>query len=64
MRSECPGYKCEERPACEEHVAGGPLHVVSLDGQPCEQVAPTMFLARAGQCKLCNAAETVCSEPW
>jgi hypothetical protein len=74
MRNECPPggpdscfapncVKCWERQACEVYVAEGPLHVVSLDGLPCTQVAPTMFLARNGQCKLCNPAETVCSQP-
>jgi hypothetical protein len=50
------------RQECERAVAGGLLHVRSLDGLPCEQVAPTMFLSRAGKCVLCNPSESVCSE--
>lgn len=72
MRNECPGgnpaacftpecVKCWERQGCEVQVAGGLLHWKSLDGRPCDQVAPTMFKKRNGQCMLCNPAETVCS---
>ena len=64
-RSECPGFKCEERVACEKYVTGGTV-LDSRNGAACEFRGdnPMQFWPQSGNCRLCNADKSVCSEWW
>jgi len=63
MRNECPGYKCEERSACETYVAGGGYKLESRNGATCQLVETNqlMFYVNNGNCRVCNLDGTVCS---
>jgi hypothetical protein len=63
-RSECPGFKCEERVACEKYITKGGTVLDSRNGAACEYRGdnPMQFWPNGGNCRLCNADKTVCGE--
>lgn len=63
MRSECPGFKCEERSACEAYV-GTPVWETKPAGRPVELRQDNPWVARCDGCtemRVCIPG-VVCSE--
>lgn len=70
VRNECPGFKCEERVACEAYLTGGTKLQTCAEAKAadpkaeCSPVAgalcsfvggnPFQFYPNAGQCRLCS----------
>jgi hypothetical protein len=58
VRNECPGFKCEERAACEAYLTGG-TQLVARNGATCEYANnnPLQFKPNNGNCQLCSVGD-------
>jgi len=66
VRNECPGFKCEERVACEAYLTGG-TKLESRNGATCEFAHgnPFQFKPSGGNCRLCSVGDPrVCGDWW
>jgi hypothetical protein len=61
VRNECPGFKCDERGACEAYLTGG-TKLEAKPGATCSFVRgnPFQFEPSDGQCRLCSSDGSVC----
>ena len=72
VRNECPGFKCEERAACERYLTGGtklqtcaeaktadPNVVCTSSANACEFVGdnPFQFYPSGGNCRVCSVED-------
>jgi hypothetical protein len=58
VRNECPGFKCEERVACEQYLTGG-TKLESRNGASCSFAHnnPLQFFPNNGNCRLCSVGD-------
>ena len=65
MRSECPGFQCESRPACELYVLGGDYRWETTPGGQVEHNPDNPAQARCASAgcaiRVCTMDESVCS---
>jgi hypothetical protein len=60
VRNECPGFKCEERQACEAYLTGGTkLEAKQGSGATCAFAHgnPFQFWPSGGNCRLCSVGD-------